>query len=71
MKNKMKAFGLSLGIFAMSFTFFVGNSTNAQAEEEKFDWICCLADSSGCTDALGGYWEYDEKREGVPTCTIH
>ena len=72
MKNKMKAFGLSLGVFVMSFTFFVGNPSYVQAEEEEEkDWICCAADSSGCTDALGCYWGYDEKREGVPTCTIY
>ncbi|PZX52550.1 hypothetical protein [Algoriphagus chordae] len=71
MKNKMKVFGLTLGMMAMSFAFFVGNPSSAHAEEEKFDWICCLADSSGCTDALGGHWEYDEKRVGAATCTIH
>ncbi len=33
MKNKMKVFGLSLGMMAMSFTFFVGNPSSAKAND--------------------------------------
>ncbi len=70
----MKAFGLSLGVFAMSFTFFVGNPSSAQAEvEEELDWICCQSLwGLGCVDKGGGEWPDDIKIWGSqPTCTVY
>jgi len=64
----MKAFGLSLGIMAMSFAFFVGNPSSAKAEKEVPHHICCKSNSSGCTDSGGGEWPTDEIRT-AETCS--
>jgi hypothetical protein len=64
MKNKIKTFGLSLGIMAMSFTFFLGNPSNSNASMEE-DWICCQSlNGPGCTDKGGGFWPTDIRIEG-------
>lgn len=70
----MKAFGLSLGIFAMSFTFFVGNSSNAKADPPApggEDWICCQYPwGTGCTDKGGVEWPDDIRIDGSQeTCS--
>ncbi len=74
MKNKIKVFGLSLGMTAMSFAFFVGNPTYAQEGlpgEGEDDWICCQHPwGTGCTDKGGVQWPDDIRINGSqPTCT--
>ncbi|WP_297336175.1 hypothetical protein [Algoriphagus sp.] len=73
MKNKMKVFGLGVGVFAMSFGFFSINPSFAQEDQDDSGMgephhICCPSNSSGCTDLGGGYWPTDESRYAV-TCT--
>jgi hypothetical protein len=69
----MKVFGLTLGMMAMSFAFFVGNPAYAQEVlPEEDDWICCLRSYGiGCKDKGGVFWPYDMKIPGaLATCTI-
>lgn len=64
MKNKIKTFGLSIGIMAMAFTFFISNPFYALASIEE-DWICCQSENGpGCTDKGGGYWPNDIRIDG-------
>lgn len=35
---------------------------------EPMDITCCQADADGCTDRLGGYWEYDRTYFNIKTC---
>ncbi|UZD21217.1 hypothetical protein PBT90_16965 [Algoriphagus halophytocola] len=68
MKNKMKVLGLSLGVMGMLFASLIVNPSNAKASKEAPHHICCMANSSGCTDLGGVFWEYDEARV-AETCT--
>ncbi|MGM0946990.1 MAG: hypothetical protein ACQEW9_17580 [Bacteroidota bacterium] len=74
MKNKMKVFGLGLGVFAMSFGLFSTNPSFGQVEldGDEDDWICCLRPYGiGCTDKGGVFWPYDIKIPGdQETCTV-
>lgn len=69
MKIKMKVFGLTLGMMAMAFSFFVGTPSYGQTGiPGEPHHICCQSNSSGCTDLGGMHWETDEVRFAV-TCT--
>lgn len=48
--------------------FNSSESTAQGAGDLPGNWICCLANSSGCTDRLGTFWPNDETRT-ADTCT--
>ncbi len=58
------------GLFCMgvAFMFNSSESTAQGAGDLPGNWICCLANSSGCTDRLGTFWPNDETRTAA-TCT--
>lgn len=65
-KNLCFMGAIVLGSFAM---FYSSASLAQGAGPLPGDWICCAANSSGCTDRLGDRWDTDERRVGT-TCTI-
>jgi hypothetical protein len=60
------------GLFCLGLAFmFNSTESNAQgAGPLPGDWVCCQANSSGCTDRLGTFWPKDETRT-ADTCTIN
>jgi hypothetical protein len=66
-KIKKLLFG---GLFCLGVAFMF-NSAESKAQGVgplPGNWICCAANSSGCTDRLGDRWDTDERRV-ASTCT--
>lgn len=54
------------GLFCLGIAF-MSNSAESYAQGAgplPGNWICCQANSSGCTDRLGMHWPNDERRIG-------